>query len=195
MRGLRWAAVAAVLGSVALAVTFMTGFGRDPGLVDSPLLGKPAPALTLPRLDGGGDFDLSELEGEVVVVNFFASWCLPCRQEQPHLVAAADAFAGKGVRFVSIAYRNSPGEVAAFLEEYGSSPATLYLEDPGSRAAIAYGVFGIPETFLIGADGQVAAKIIGATDALVLGSTIDAVRNGADPGQIVLGETFSGPGG
>jgi cytochrome c biogenesis protein CcmG/thiol:disulfide interchange protein DsbE len=195
MRVLRWAAVAAVLGSVALAVTFITGFGRDPGLVDSPLLGKPAPGLILPRLDGRGDFDLSELEGEVVVVNFFASWCLPCRQEQPHLVAAADAFAGKGVRFVSVAYRNTPEDVAAFLEEYGSSPATHYLADPGSRAAIAYGVFGIPETFLIAADGKVAAKIIGATDALILGSTIDAVRTGADPGQIVLGETFSGPGG
>jgi cytochrome c biogenesis protein CcmG/thiol:disulfide interchange protein DsbE len=195
MTPLKWAAGAVVLGSVALALVFATRFGRDPGLVDSPLLGTEAPAVSLPRLDGEGEVQLAEFEGEVVVVNFFASWCLPCREEQPHLVAAANAFAGRGVRFVSVAFRNQPNDIATFLDEYGSSPHAFYLADPDSRAALAFGVFGIPETFVIAADGTVAAKIIGAVDALTLGTTIDAVVAGEAPGQLVVGETFSGPGG
>jgi cytochrome c biogenesis protein CcmG/thiol:disulfide interchange protein DsbE len=195
MTFIKWLAGGMVVLSVALAIVFITRFGSDPAIVDSPLLGKPAPAITLPRLDGQGEVDLTAIEADVVVVNFFASWCLPCREEQPQLVAAANAFAGRGVRFVSIAYRNDPAEIAAFLEEYGNSPSTLYLTDPGGRAAIAYGVFGIPETFFIGTDGAVVRKIVGAADALILGSTIDAVLAGEEPGQVVVGETFTGPGG
>ncbi|HKX76629.1 MAG TPA: redoxin domain-containing protein [Acidimicrobiia bacterium] len=195
MTPLKWAAGAVVLGSIALAVIFTARFGNDPGLVDSPLLGQRAPDVSLPRLDGEGDVQLADLEGEVVVVNFFASWCLPCREEQPHLVAAANAFAGRGVRFVSVAFRNQPADVAVFLDEYGNSPHAFYVTDPESRGALAFGVFGIPETFVIAADGRVAAKIIGAVDALTLGTTIDAVAAGETPGQLVVGETFSGPGG
>lgn len=195
MRFIKWLAGGMVVLSVALAIVFITHFGSDPAIVDSPLLGKPAPAITLPRLDSRGEVDLTTVDADVVVVNFFASWCLPCREEQPHLVAAANAFADRGVRFVSIAYRNNPADIADFLEEYGSSPSTLYLTDPGGRAAIAYGVFGIPETFFIGTDGAVVRKIVGAADALILGSTIDAVLAGEAPGQVVVGETFTGPGG
>lgn len=195
MRFIKWLAGGMVVLSVALAIVFIARFGSDPAIVDSPLLGKPAPAITLPRLDSRDEVDLTTVDADVVVVNFFASWCLPCREEQPHLVAAANAFADRGVRFVSIAYRNNPADIADFLEEYGSSPSTLYLTDPGGRAAIAYGVFGIPETFFIGTDGAVVRKIVGAADALILGSTIDAVLAGEEPGQVVVGETFTGPGG
>lgn len=195
MKIMKWVAGSMVIASVALAIVFITRFGDDPAIVDSPLLGRPAPAITLSRLDGLGEVDLSSIDADVVVVNFFASWCLPCQQEQPHLVAAANAFADRRVRFVSIAYRNEPSDIAAFLEEYGASPETVYLADPGGRAAIAYGVFGIPETFFIGKDGSVVRKIIGAADALILGSTIDAVLAGEQPGQVVVGETFTGPGG
>lgn len=195
MRGVKWLGAGMVLISVALAIVFTSRFGNDPTIVDSPLLGQFAPAIALPRLDGQGDVDISDVDADVVVINFFASWCLPCREEQPHLVAAANAFADRRVRFVSIAYRNDPADIATFLEEYGSSPSILYVEDPGGRAAIAYGVFGIPETFVIGADGTVVRKIVGAADALLLGSTIDAVLAGGEPDQVVVGETFTGPGG
>jgi cytochrome c biogenesis protein CcmG/thiol:disulfide interchange protein DsbE len=182
-----------VAASVALAVVFSTRFGRDPRLVPSPLLGQSAPAPTLPFLDGSGDFDLSTLRGQVVVVNFFASWCLPCREEQDDLSAAAEAFADRDVTVVEIVYQDTREAAIAFLQEAGISARAVYLTDPGGRAAIAYGVFGIPETFFIDREGIVVGKAVGATDALVLGSTIDAVLAGERPGQQVLGETFDGP--
>lgn len=176
-----------------LAVIFSTRFGRDPGLVPSPLLGQPAPILSLPLLDGTGDFDLASLRGRVVVVNFFASWCLPCRDEQDDLSAAADAFAERRVTVVEIVYQDTAEAAITFLQETAISDEAVYLMDPGGRAAISFGVFGIPETFFIDADGTVVGKAIGATNALVLGSTIDAVLRGEEPGQQVLGETFDRP--
>jgi cytochrome c biogenesis protein CcmG/thiol:disulfide interchange protein DsbE len=195
MKAAGWAATGVVVLSVVMAVIFTTRFGEDPNLVPSPLLGQAAPALELPLLDGSGTMDLSTLEGQVVVVNFFASWCVPCREEQPDLAAAADAFADREVVIVEIAYQDDPATALEFLDTYGRSVSAIYLADPGSRAAIAYGVFGIPETFFVASDGIVVGKAIGATEALTLGSTIDAVLRGERPGQDVLGDTFTGPAG
>ena len=195
MKAVRWTGIGVVVLSVGLALIFATRFGEDPGLVPSPLLGRPAPSLNLPLLDGSGTFDAAALRDKVVVVNFFASWCAPCREEQPDLAAAADAFADRGVVVVEIAYQDQADSAFEFLDEFGRSEAAVYLADPGSRAAIAYGVFGIPETFFIAADGTVVGKAIGATDALTLGTTIDAVLRGERPGQDVLGDTFTGPAG
>ena len=195
MKAVGWAGIGVVVLSVGLALIFATRFGEDPGLVPSPLLGRPAPSLALPLLDGSGTLDPASLRDKVVVVNFFASWCAPCREEQPDLAAAADAFADRGVVVVEIAYQDQAASAFEFLDEFGKSDAAVYLADPGSRAAIAYGVFGIPETFFIAADGTVVGKAIGATDALTLGTTIDAVLRGERPGQDVLGDTFTGPAG
>lgn len=195
MKAAGWAATGVVVLSVVMAVIFTTRFGEDPNLVPSPLLGQPAPALELPLLDGSGTLDLSTLQGQVVVVNFFASWCVPCREEQPDLAAAADAFADREVVIVEIAYQDDPATALEFLDTYGRSESAIYLADPGSRAAIAYGVFGIPETFFVASDGTVVGKAIGATEALTLGTTIDAVLRGERPGQDVLGDTFTGPAG
>jgi cytochrome c biogenesis protein CcmG/thiol:disulfide interchange protein DsbE len=195
VRTVRWAAIGVVILSVALALVFANRFGEDPNLVPSPLLGKAAPQLTLPFLDGRGTLEPATLRGKVVVVNFFASWCIPCREEQPDLSAAADAFADRDVMIVEIAYQDDADAALAFLDEFGRSEAAIYLADPGGRAAIAYGVFGIPETFFVAADGTVVGKAIGATDALTLGTTIDAVLRGERPGQDVLGDTFTGPAG
>lgn len=195
MKAVRWAAIGAVVLSVALALIFANRFGEDPNLVPSPLLGQAAPSLTLPFLDGPGTFDATALDGKVLVVNFFASWCIPCREEQPDLSAAANAFADRDVVIVEIAYQDEAETALAFLDEFGRSEAAVYLADPGGRAAIAYGVFGIPETFFVAADGTVVGKAIGATDALTLGTTIDAVLRGERPGQDVLGDTFTGPAG
>jgi cytochrome c biogenesis protein CcmG/thiol:disulfide interchange protein DsbE len=192
-RALRWAGLAVVAATVLLAVVLASRFGSDPGLVDSPLLGRPAPEFDLAALDGSEGTALSDLRGEIVVLNFFASWCLECREEHEDLVAASDSFADEGVQFVQVAYQEQAEESLAYLDEAGISPATAYLADPGSRTAIAYGVFGIPETFFIDAEGTVVGKIIGESDALILGATIDSIKNGEQPGQQITGDTQQRP--
>ena len=136
-KGLRWAGLAVVAATVVLAVVLAGRFGSDPGLVDSPLLGQPAPDFDLSTLDGSGTAALSDLRGQIVVLNFFASWCLECREEHEDLVAASNSFADDGVQFVQIAYQEATEESLTYLDEAGTSPATLYLADPGSRTAIA----------------------------------------------------------
>jgi cytochrome c biogenesis protein CcmG/thiol:disulfide interchange protein DsbE len=192
-RVLRWTGLAVVGATVILAVVLASRFGTDPGLVDSPLLGEPAPEFDLAGLDGSDGTALSELRGDVVVVNFFASWCLECREEHDDLVATSESFADRGVTFVQIGYQEAPAESLAYLAEAGMSAATLYLADPGSRTAIAYGVFGIPETFFIDPEGTVVGKIIGEADALILGATIDAIMAGERPGQRITGDTRQRP--
>jgi cytochrome c biogenesis protein CcmG, thiol:disulfide interchange protein DsbE len=192
-RGLRWAGITVVAATIVLAVVLASRFGSDPGLVDSPLLGRPAPGFDLTTLDGSSEVALSDLRGQIVVVNFFASWCLECRKEHADLVATADAFAGQGVILVQIAYQEDAASALRYLAEAGTSEAALYLEDVGSRTAIAYGVFGIPETFFIDAGGTVVGKIIGESNALILGATIDAIRRGESPGQQITGDTQQQP--
>ncbi len=192
-RILRWTGLGLVGATVVLAVVLASRFGSDPGLVDSPLIGKPAPEFDLPGLDGSEGAALSDLRGDIVVVNFFASWCLECRDEHDDFVAASDSFAEDDVTFVQVAYQEEAAESLGYLAEAGSSDTTLYLSDPGSRTAIAYGVFGIPETFFIDPEGTVVGKIIGEADALILGATIDSIRNGEQPGQQITGDTQQRP--
>ena len=192
-RWLRWAGYAVALGAVAFAVVLASRFGSDPGLVDSPLLGEPAPGFSLAPLEGGDPVALADLHGDIVVVNFFASWCLECREEHDALTSTAEAFADEGVTFVQVSYQESPPASIAFLQEAGRWEATHYLADPGSRTAIAYGVFGIPETFFIDQEGTVVGKIIGESDAFTLGATIDAIKRGETPGQSVTGSTQQAP--
>ncbi|MGH8949549.1 MAG: TlpA family protein disulfide reductase, partial [Acidimicrobiia bacterium] len=122
------------------------------------------------------------------------SWCLECRDEHDDLVAASESFADQDVTFVQVTYQEEAAESLDYLGEAGASDTTLYLADPGSRTAIAYGVFGIPETFFIDADGTVVGKIIGEANALILGATIDSIRNGERPGQQITGDTQQRPG-
>jgi cytochrome c biogenesis protein CcmG/thiol:disulfide interchange protein DsbE len=184
---------AVAIATVALAVALASRFGTDPGLVESPLIGQPAPGFSLASLDGSETVNLEGLRGDIVVVNFFASWCLECRLEHDDLLAAAGIFGDRGVSFVQISYQESPEESLQYLAEAGMSDLTDYLYDPDSRTAIAYGVFGIPETFFIDVDGIVVGKTIGEIDALTLGATIDAIRRGERPGQAVTGDTQQRP--
>jgi cytochrome c biogenesis protein CcmG/thiol:disulfide interchange protein DsbE len=195
MSALRWTGLGIAAAAVVLAVVLASRFGTDPSLVESPLIGQSAPGFSLVALDGSETVTLSDLEGDIVVVNFFASWCLECRKEHADLVATADSFADKGVTFVQISYQEEPQQSLDYLAEAGTSAATHYLADPGSRTAIAYGVFGIPETFFIDADGIVVGKIIGESDALVLGATLDAIARGETPGQKITGNTRQAPDG
>lgn len=192
-KGLRWVGYGIALVAVAFSVVLASRFGTDPGLVESPLLGRPAPAFELAPLEGGEPVSLANLNGDIILVNFFASWCLQCRNEHAALTSTADAFADEGVTLVQIAYQESPPASLDYLETAGRSDAAWYLADPGSRTAIAYGVFGIPETFFIDEEGVVVGKIIGESDALTLGATIDSIQAGETPGQSVTGDTQQRP--
>lgn len=192
-RWLRLAGFGLAAATLVLAVVLASRFGSDPGLVESPLIGQPAPHFDLPTLEGADTVALSDMDGDVVVVNFFASWCLECRSEHADLMATAEAFADRGVRFVQISYQEDPEASLSYLEEEGKTETTYYLADPGSRTAIAYGVFGIPETYFIDPDGIVAGKIIGEADALILGATLDNILAGGTPGQTITGDTQQQP--
>ena len=160
----------------------------------SPLIGREAPEFELPLIDGSGTASLTDFEGDIVVVNIFASWCPGCRTEHQALVSTAEAFADAGVKFVQIAYQDEPEDTIEFLEELGISPATTELVDGDSRASIAFGVFGVPETYFIDAEGIVRGKIQGETNALLLGQTIDKLRQGEEIGSEVVGEVQTAPG-
>jgi cytochrome c biogenesis protein CcmG, thiol:disulfide interchange protein DsbE len=152
--------LAAVAGVVALAAwPLSVGLQRDPAAIRSPLLGRPAPDFALRTLDGDRTVRLGDLRGQVVVVNFWASWCAECRVEHPALNAAWSRFRDAGVVFVGVDFQDERRGALAYLAETGTSWPVV--ADPGSRTALAYGVYGIPETFFIGPDGRVTAKQVG----------------------------------
>lgn len=156
----RWPLFAAVgLGVVAIASLLAFGLANDPAVVESALLGKPAPAFDLPTLDGNGRVDLSDLRGQVVVVNFWASWCAECKVEHPHLAEAWERYRDQGVVVVGITVNDSPSASRAYAREMGGDWPLLV--DDGSRTALEYGVYGVPETFVIAPDGRVAHRTVG----------------------------------
>jgi len=195
-RLVRLAGVAAVGATLVLTVSLASRFGTDPQLVASPLIGQPAPVdVSLPRLGRDGSLTLGDLTGRVVVANFWASWCVACRSEHDDLIATSAAFNDQGVIFVGVVYQDDPDNAAAFLDELGwGGESYEYVLDPGSRAAIAFGVFGVPETFFIDGDGIIVGKISGESDALLLGNTLDQILAGGQPGDHTAGTVQRGPG-
>ena len=133
-------------------------------LADSPLLGKVAPALTGPRVDNGEKFDLVDTAGKWVVVNFFATWCVPCRAEHDDLVSFSNSHAiGGDASVVSVVFDDEPSNVKAFFAKNGGTwPA---IEDTDGKIATDFGVTGVPESYLIDPNGIVRAKIVGGVVA------------------------------
>lgn len=174
--------VAIVFGVGAMVLVFSSRFGVDPRLVDSPLIGEPVPAIELEQLNGQGPLALTDLQGEVLVINFWASWCFPCRGEHPALTAAARDYRDQGVTIVGMIYQDQPGPVNAFLDELGRGGDNYrYLLDPNSRGAVEFGVFGVPETYFVNADGIIVGKIQGGVTAGALRSTLDQILAGELP--------------
>jgi cytochrome c biogenesis protein CcmG/thiol:disulfide interchange protein DsbE len=148
---------------IGLIAVFAMNIDRDPGLVRSVLIDKPAPGFTLPALEGSSvpGFDTESLKGQVTVVNVFASWCIPCRAEHPLLVALK---AETGVKLLGINQKDAPQNANAFLTELGN-PYDAIGVDANGRVSIDWGVYGVPETFIVDANGIIRAKHIGPINA------------------------------
>ncbi len=177
----RWTTVALVVAPLLLfALLLASGLGGDPRALPSELIGRPAPHFSLPRIDDAGVVDLEELDGQVVVVNFWASWCIPCRDEHRALSAAWGRYRERGVVVLGVSFEDTPEAGLAFRDELGGDWPLV--EDPGSDTAIDYGVFGVPETFVIDPDGTIAAKTTGAVTYEWLTENIErALRAGDEP--------------
>jgi cytochrome c biogenesis protein CcmG/thiol:disulfide interchange protein DsbE len=156
----RWLTFLPLLVLAALALLF-AGYAlhHDPKVIPMALVGKPAPDVTLPSLDDGAMLRIKDVAGgEPVLVNFFASWCGPCAIEHPALMALrANHVKIIGVDYEDVAPRGSAQAAKAFLAKLGD-PYVVRLADGDGRAGIEFGVSGVPETYLISADGKVLAK-------------------------------------
>ena len=150
---------------LALAALFMYRLGAgDPSRLPSALIGQPAPATTLPPLAGlerDGQpvpgLDSAAFKGEVTLLNVWASWCGPCRDEAPILMTLAQ---DRRIRIAGINYKDQADNARRFLGRYGN-PFVANGVDSNGRAAIEWGVYGVPETFLVGRDGRIAYKLVG----------------------------------
>jgi cytochrome c biogenesis protein CcmG/thiol:disulfide interchange protein DsbE len=150
----------AVVPVLAFAVLLASGLGRDPRELPSELVGRRAPAFSLPALTGDETLSLADLRGQVVVLNFWASWCAPCREEHQALDAAWERYRERGVVLLGVNVEDAREDALAYVSEMGGDWPLV--TDPGSRTSIAYGRFGVPETFVIAPDGTIVAKEVGA---------------------------------
>lgn len=160
-RGSRWIVFTPLLVFAALAAVFLAMLlsGRDASTIPSALIGKPVPPTSLPPLHASASIGLetAEFSGQVTLVNVWASWCGPCRQEHPVLMALS-----QDGRFViaGLNYKDKPENARSFLAELGDPYDAIGVDGSG-RTAIHWGVYGVPETFLVGRDGTIRYKHVG----------------------------------
>ncbi len=172
---MRWRYILPIVAVLALLTLLAYGFTRDPREITSPLIGKVAPPFTL-TLFGGGRFDFETHRGKAVVVSFWASWCVPCREEAPLLEAAWRAYRDRGVVFVGVNVQDQEQAARAFIKEFGLSFPNG--PDPEGRIAVDYGVYGIPELFFVDGNGQITYKHIGAIGKRLLQAKLEDARRG-----------------
>ncbi len=146
---------------------------RDPRRIDSPLVGKPAPPFSMRPVGGGEPVTLEALRGKTVVVNFWATYCAPCFEEHEALQRAARSL-GPDVRFLGVVYEDEEERVRLFLKQQGQAYPSLM--DDGGRAAIAYGVYGVPETFFITPGGVISSKYAQPVDLPTIQKAVNEAR-------------------
>lgn len=175
---------------IALAVFLLLGLGRNPNEIPSPLIDKPAPAYRLALLadtpppafgplpstndqpDASGLLDARTLRGAPYLLNVWASWCAPCLQEHPQMLALARA---RNIRLVGLNYKDQAADARRWLHRHGN-PFDTIVVDPKGRTAIDFGVYGVPETFLIDAHGQIRFKHVGPlTDEVLQKKLLPAI--------------------
>jgi cytochrome c biogenesis protein CcmG, thiol:disulfide interchange protein DsbE len=151
----------------AVGIGLAVGLTRDPGTLPSALLDRPVPSFELSGLEGGDGLSSEDLKGRVSLVNVFASWCVPCRVEHPVLMRLAE----QGVPIFGINYKDPPDQAKAWLAELGN-PFEKIGADRNGRVGIEWGVYGVPETFVIDAEGRIRHKHVGPIQARDLEQTL-----------------------
>ena len=149
-----WILLGGLLVLLPFGLILAFSYGRDPRALDSMLEGKQAPPFVLKTLEGE-TVSLADLRGKPVVLNFWSTWCQPCKIEHPVLLEAADIY--RDVAFYGVIYEDKANATRAYLKKAGA--AYPHLIDPGSRTAISYGVAGVPETFFIDHEGRIIDKV------------------------------------
>jgi len=139
---------------------FAFGLSRDPRVIPSPLVNRPAPAFTLPLFTGGA-LNTQSLHGKVLIVNFWASWCYPaCYEEAPRLQRVWERFRDQGVIVIGVNIQDQEAAARRFIERFGQTfPNGM---DRSGRISIDYGIYGVPETFIIDQKGIIVGKFVGA---------------------------------
>ncbi|MEI7447606.1 MAG: DsbE family thiol:disulfide interchange protein [Burkholderiales bacterium] len=159
---------------VVLAAFLLRGLSKDPREIPSPLIGKPAPAFTLPLLERPAEtWQPQAMAGKVWLLNVFASWCVPCLVEHPELLKLQR----QGVLpIVGFNYKDEPGAATGWLARHGNPYAVIVADRPGS-AALDYGVYGVPETFLVDKAGTIRFKHVGPlTPEVIAAKLLPMVR-------------------
>lgn len=168
-----WKGVVAATGAAVILLLLIFGLRRDPRALSSPLVGRPAPAFMLSLFDGG-TLETTSLRSKVVVVNFWASWCFPaCYEEAPHLQRIWDRYRDRGVIVVGVNIQDQDEPASDFIARFAQTfPNGV---DASGKISIDYGVYGVPETFVIDRGGRIVAKYTGAITEEMLASRIEAL--------------------
>jgi len=164
------------------------GFTRDSRYINSPLLAKAAPPFTVTLFDGR-QMTLEELRGKAVFLNFWASWCLPCRAEAKDLEAAWQQIKGENMVFIGVALQDPEENSRAFLKEFNVTYPNG--RDETGKIAVDYGVWGIPESFFIDPEGRITYKHVGGIRAAVVVSKLHEAAKGVMSAQEGKGELQS----
>lgn len=191
---IRW--IALIVGVTVFLSTAIVVGGRithTANSADSPLIGKPAPAFDLARIDAPGRVKSLSLRGSITIINFWASWCVPCRAENARLASFYLRWHPKGVELVGVVYNDTVSSAKGFRNELGGTWPLV--EDPHGSTAVDYGVIGVPETFIIDQYGIVVSKLIGAVGPTTLDDILSQIANGAPSVTYTNGADFrQGPG-
>lgn len=174
-----WWFLIPLLAFAVLVFFLARGLNRDPGYVPSPLINKPAPAFDLPQLqDTKQRFAPVDLTGRVWLLNVWASWCTSCREEHPVLLEFARTH--PDVPLIGLDYKDQRNDALAWLRGQGN-PYVLSAFDADGRVGIDYGVYGVPETYVIDQAGVIRYKQVGPVTPELISTVIDPLLKGLKP--------------